>query len=83
MPRHLITKGPMEKLEPYTTLVKAHGKFAAAALTCGLIAVQQAVPMSRAARAALTVALAALGAAAVYQIRNTAPGSPRRGDPPH
>lgn len=57
-------EGRMEKLKPYA-------KFVAAIATAGLIAAQQALPMPAAAHGWVSVALAVLGAIAVYQIPNT------------
>jgi hypothetical protein len=53
--------------------VSAYAKAIAAAITAGLIAAQTAIPMSGVWHGWVTVALAALGAGAVYQVRNTPP----------
>ncbi len=64
----------MNKIKPYA-------KFAAALVTAGLIAAQQALPMSSPAHAWVTVALAVLGALAVREVPN-APLPPRETPPP-
>ena len=53
----------MDKIKPYA-------KFAAAIGTAGLIAAQQALPMSPTAHGWVTVVLAVLGAIAVYKFEN-------------
>jgi hypothetical protein len=52
-----------------------YAKAIAAVVTAALVAAQTAIPMSSAAHGWVTVVLAALGAAVVYQVPN-APASP-------
>lgn len=53
-----------------------YAKFAAAIITAALVAAQNAVPMSDTAHGWVTVALAALGAVAVFAVPNVTPVIP-------
>jgi hypothetical protein len=53
-----------------------YAKFVTAVITAALVAAQNAVPMSDTAHGWVTVALAALGAVAVYAVPNVAPPVP-------
>lgn len=53
-----------------------YAKFITSIITAALVAAQNAVPMSEAAHGWVTVALAALGAIAVFAVPNVAPTVP-------